>query len=505
MAKKPYKSPEIDKVYTIDDAIAMKNSTNLRDIRMVQQLISKATEQDIARIFADWIIDENIKNRMNVNDLDVIKSDIQKYERGVDLESLPELETNTQCFALIDMFLNLRENKFEKRELMNWDDLEKIKNIRKDIKIIKNESDSNKTFWRDFIPKLRNCIAHNRYIMINNGIYIRGRNKKRFEAKVSYDFFLKLVLFCSKYERSPYATPIDTKNVDREKWFDANKDNIEVYTIMWESKQKNNEGELHKIKDVSKRSGIDFQMNTNKLTSGQIKFLSEYFKTHEFNRANLYFIKPFLVNNGIVNVKEIYAIFWHYSVNEEILDSRENIIKLLHPDDVVIKDILEMLTKWNNIDEWQIWKADEDIYGEIKKQNPNLGEDIQENILERILHYKKIFLERKEYENYTESMVNYRVNYIKSLYLSKFYKNNPKLLKLIDTKKKDDPRWEEEHIRNAFAHHTYAIIPWFNKILLQDKFVDGTPVWEKMYDLDELYQDAVSRVDEDYLDIKVAA
>ncbi len=59
--------------------------------------------------------------------------------------------------------------------------------------------------------------------------------------------------------------------------------------------------------------------------------------------------------------------------------------------------------------------------------------------------------------------------------------------------------WEEEHIRNAFAHHNYTIVPWFNKILLWDPSIDDTPNWEKVYDLDDLYQNAVDRVDEDYL------
>ena len=64
---------------------------------------------------------------------------------------------------------------------------------------------------------------------------------------------------------------------------------------------------------------------------------------------------------------------------------------------------------------------------------------------------------------------------------------------------------EEEHIRNAFAHHHYTILPWFNKILLWDPSIDDTPNWEKVYDLDELYQNAVNRVNEDYLDKKIEA
>jgi hypothetical protein len=65
--------------------------------------------------------------------------------------------------------------------------------------------------------------------------------------------------------------------------------------------------------------------------------------------------------------------------------------------------------------------------------------------------------------------------------------------------------WEEEHIRNAFAHHNYTIIPWFNKILLRDPSIDDTPNWEEIYDLDELYKNAVDRVNEDYLDEKIEA
>ena len=503
MTKELYTSPDVEKVYTIDDAVAMKNSTDEKDIWKVQYLIANATEGDICKVFDNWI-DDDIKNRMNVNDLDAIKSDIQKYEWDIDLENLPELTSNTIYFALIDMFLNISENKL-KKELIDSDDLEKLHGIRNDIKIIKNGADDKETFWWSLIRKLRNCLAHNDYIMINNGIYVCGAGKKdeQFEAKVSYEFFLKVVWFSNRYERKPYATPFDTKNVDREKWFDANKNNIRVTSILWETEQQNKKLQLHEIKNVSKTNGIQYKVDSEQLSCKQQEFLWEYFKIHEFNEDNLHFIKHFLVKNGIVNDTEIYAIFWKYSLDEEILDLRDNIINFLRPEDIFLKKIFKTLTKWKNFDKWQIWMSDEKIYDKIKRKIPNSEEDSAKNILERILDYKKYFLYRKSIKNFPHSMVNYRINYLKVLYLSKFYKNNPKLLKIIKEKnKKEDNEDKERHIRNAFAHHNYTILPWFNKILLWDRHPRTGKVFEMIEDLDELYQEAVSRVDDDYLDKK---
>lgn len=47
---------------------------------------------------------------------------------------------------------------------------------------------------------------------------------------------------------------------------------------------------------------------------------------------------------------------------------------------------------------------------------------------------------------------------------------------------------EDEHIRNAFAHHNYTIIPWCDNILLRDPSINDAPDREKVYNLEELYK-----------------
>lgn len=58
---------------------------------------------------------------------------------------------------------------------------------------------------------------------------------------------------------------------------------------------------------------------------------------------------------------------------------------------------------------------------------------------------------------------------------------------------------EDEHIRNAFAHHNYTIIPWCDHILLRDPSINDAPDREKVYNLEELYKKCLLTTYEKYL------
>ena len=304
--------------------------------------------------------------------------------------------------------------------------------------------------------------------------------------------------------------------------------------------------------------------------------------------------------------------------------------------------MMKWFTEWDNIDEWRIWGSDKYIEDEVKRKFSRIGCSPQEifsiynnqeakrylsdtglRTLDEILPLKL----KKGIINYIKDMkykllaikdfnlaakADYRKNYLKALYISKFYINNPKLKlaqpeermwdklwkqwrDFIINKCKKDPKsywskkakekhidkilgdsyrniifksltdwkidnwiikstddidqiinkinlfstkrtkslspsqkeiltdnvrniikerkekldtttiiWEEEHIRNAFAHHNYTILPWFNKILLWDPSRDDTPNWEGVYNLDELYNNCINKVDDCFLNSKTS-
>ena len=82
-------------------------------------------------------------------------------------------------------------------------------------------------------------------------------------------------------------------------------------------------------------------------------------------------------------------------------------------------------------------------------------------------------------------------NYLKALNISSYYLNDPSFI----------PVWpwsvipEREHIRNAFAHINFSMLPWVDKILLRDpsrkKDIQDR---EKIYDLQSLYTRCAQKV-----------
>lgn len=652
MAKKSHQAPEVDKVYTIDDAIAMKKSTDEWDIWKVQYLVTKAAEDDIYRVFADWI-DEDIKRRMDVADLTCIKEDIDMYDNYGDFDNVPELSWYTFELAEIDMFINSTEEKIGRR--LNYDDflgvpwlcdsIDMIQPIRINKNTVDKEKKLKNIWFRKVITNIRNGLMHNRYILNAHGVYIHsdeGLWNQPFEAFVSYDFFNKIITFCEESDRKIKLLGLKTdNNVDWWKWFDKNKDLIFIETrdAVWKWDIYTSEIEKLFAAQSAKKQ-------FRKLSEWQKEFFSEYFKTHEFNRRNLAFLSRILWNSW--NWIQIQTIS---QIDENLtLKARDSLLNWVN-NNGLLKWIMLQFTQWDNIAEWKIWNTDKYIKKEIEsllisekvlpymvyyyyKNSESkrylsditprplaelLPVKIKNSIISIIKYYKEDLLAIKDF--YSISKKTLRKPYLQSLYLSKFYVNNPKLKlaqpqkrvwdglrrqwynyimnrlksnsselyrnveskrawidiilwkdkihntsyreyifkqlslwrtcddwiikntndvnqimskinlygvsatnnldnnqKLIlkdnvskvitERKEKLDTVtiiWEEEHIRNAFAHHHYTIIPWFNKILLWDPSIDDTPNWEWVYDLDELYQNAVGRVSEDYLDIKTAS
>ncbi len=631
-----------------------------KSIHKIIQLINESTDSEISKTFSSWI-DDNIKKCMDVADLSCIKKDIDKYSESLNYDNLPELDWYTVIQGLIDLFINTIEEKIGNR--LNYDDFLSIPWICDFINIIQpnreykkkvnKKQKFNDIWFRNIITAIRNWLMHNRYLTKRDSIYIHSKNayKKKmakkdidwnyivqeetFEATISPVFFWKIIEFCLTADRKFKTTGIVMDNINRNTWFDKNKDLIRIETQESIKKWEISESSRKKIQSIE---DWDKWVKSRNLSKWQKVFLSEYFRTHEFNRKNLEFVNKFMVYDD--NRIQLNTLCQN---NEASLLDQRNFFIDLAGDNNISKWMMQWFTDWDDINKWKIWWTDEDIEKEINKKLERLmaipGEifSIYKNIeakrylwsnklitLEEILPLKikksLVWLTKAlKYDllvskdlHSTSIKWEYRKVYLKALFLSKFYVNNPKLElaqpqkrvgnrlrkqwrdyimnrcknnpdfywskdakeKQINTFVEDDyrkivfqnlTRWsldnwiirniddvekiennivfctrkskdlslnnkkilkenvvnivkkrkekldtvtlisEEEHIRNAFAHHHYTILPWFNKILLWDPSIDDTSNWEKVYDLDALYQNALNRVNEDYLDKNVEA
>ena len=87
-----------------------------------------------------------------------------------------------------------------------------------------------------------------------------------------------------------------------------------------------------------------------------------------------------------------------------------------------------------------------------KKINNKLKNRIMGVVLKKIAPIKKAFARLKDsYNLYLEFLPNF----LKANYIANWYINNPN----INVTMEKDPEHDDEHIRNAFAHHNYTILP----------------------------------------------
>ncbi len=627
-------------------------------ITKIIQIINESTDYEISRIFSNWI-DDYIKRCMDVADLNSIMKDVEKHNEFVNPNDLPELNWYTFHQAQIDLFINITEEKLGKR--LNYDDLfwipwicdliNVIKPNRKYKNKISKEKKLKNIWFSNIITAIRNWLMHNRYIMKRDGIYIHSqkafkkKNKEKdanwnyivqeesFEAIISYDFFSEIIKFCVNADRKFTTYGFVFDNINRTEWFDKNL--VKIATYEKSKKWDMSKSSLDAMKSVYNR---DIWCRETDLTMWQKKFLSEYFGVYQFNRKNLEFVNKFMAYDD--NRIQLNAIC---KTNLATILDQRNFFLDCAGNNGILKWMIMRFTEWNDINRRNIWQCDNDIENEVKRKfeiwkafphqiyfqykNPEAEKylnSFEPETLDKILPLKIketiiSLIKRLKYEllvskdMYSGNVkLEFRRVYLKALYLSKFYINNPKLglvlaqsqkrvwdelrkqwrdyimnkyieiPKLYWTKEakerhidknlwdsyrkivfKDLTRWnvdnwiikttddinqimskinlfctkeanhllpkhkqilldnvkkvikvrkeklntitvisEDEHIRNAFAHHHYTILPWFNKILLWDPSIDDTPNWENIYDLNELYKNAVSRVNEDFLDLK---
>ena len=641
MVKKTYQTPKM-KVCTINDIDSLKKSNDIQDTWKVGSLIRGATENELCKVFSNWI-DKDTKRYLDMSELCEIKWDVDNYESFSDINSMPKMSGVSRWQSAINIFTNIKEEIIW--EIINFIDIPDYINwICNDIRIIQpqiewkrkftNEENVKNVWFKYIISTIRNWLMHNRYLITKNGLYIHSEKawrkktskkdanwnniveEKDFEAFIDLSFFLKIIKFSFLSERRQKVKTLDISKIDRKKWFDENVRNLRLKGF--ESKEKwllysNLQDKiLNRVNE--ERGGKVQHYNHIQLSNGQKEFMSEYFKVHEFNRQNLEFLGWYfesVCRNERVDLGNDYISIW---INSYFLGQKEYFqIYFSTIKDVILRAVMNSFLEWNEPYSWKIWQDDIGIKQNIEKwlaslwiRKPYTKYNAKRVIEteEMVLDLKYIFLNLKDR---LYSRISFRKSYLKVLYLSKFYVNNPKLILAQPEKRvwdslwkqwynyflakcRENPRfywsneakknhidqalwrpfrerlfknltrwkvdkriikdtdnvdqvmdkidlfvtkskkhlsedhqqilennirntvkerkekldsitiiWEEEHIRNAFAHHNYTIIPWFDKILLRDPSIDDTPNWEKIYNLDELYQNCVNRVDECFL------
>lgn len=459
--KNNYESPSI-KVYNKSEAV-----------NKVIQLINESTDGEILNTFSNWIND-NIKRCMDVADLAAIMKDIDTYNEVSDSDNLPELNWYTKRQVNIDLFISITEEKVGKR--LNYDDFFKIPWICDSINIIKpnkkyknkisNEKKFKDIWFSNIITAIRNSLMHNRYIIKRDGMYIHSEKayKKRtaekdrdwnyimqeeaFEAIIPFEFFLQIIIFCMDADRKPKTAGFVIDNIDRKKWFDANKDKIR--RSAHEAPQK---WDIYEPFSTMAELIMDNQVENKNLSIWQKTFLSEYFKIHKFNRKNLEFTNKFMAYDD--NRIQLAAMYQQNKAS--LLDQRDFFIDSYGCNNLA-KWMMEWFTDWDDIDKWRIWRTNEDIEKEINRKlgrmqgipdqifsiyknyeakryiwkskliilDKILPLKVKEALIEFIKYFKiELLLSKDIYSNSFKR--EYRRVYLKALYLFKFYVNNPKL------------------------------------------------------------------------------
>ena len=445
MNKKLYQVPAT-KVNSLDN---LKKTTDMHDSKLVGSFIPSTTEDKLCKIFSNWI-DEDIKRHADILDLHEIKWDI---------DSDSGISNTSHWYTLINIFTNTKEELIWKT--VNFKDIpDCIKWICENVKILQPPKDNNKltnekhvkNIWFSFIiPAIRNWIMHNRYIITKRGLYIHSEKawkrkisqkdenwnniveEKDFEAFVDLKFFEKFINFCLLYERKPKTKTLDISNINRNYWFKENINNLRIRESIWKEKWLL----CSKIWDNAILNLCNVMLNNkmhycnNELTCGQKEFISEYFKTQDFNRRNLGMLSCCFSEDCIVTEYKIWLPKNKNWLDEHLLYlKRITLISLLNYIEkkknsrlLALFMILNPLLEWDKPSKWRIWQD-----SEIKKSlnSWEIGENFVKNFEKDVLGLRDFLLEEKDYDVRC-SQIDHKKNYLKVLYLSKFYINNPKL------------------------------------------------------------------------------
>jgi hypothetical protein len=138
-----------------------------------------------------------------------------------------------------------------------------------------------------------------------------------------------------------------------------------------------------------------------------------------------------------------------------------------------------------NVDEMDISEYKDEIVWRknLPQKTKNSYLDMMKNDILNIFDYE---FERNNIRYISNKFIlENTVNTLKALYVYNYYINDPSFVPLWNVQSIP----EREHIRNAFAHCNYLILPWSNDILLKDPSKrHDTWDWEKLYNLNYLYE-----------------
>ena len=314
---------------------------------------------------------------------------------------------------------------------------------------------------------------------------------------------------------------LDLQHMSKEEWWDQE--------IVWELKEKYHENNnvwllpnyvelrdilIHLIRDIFNenkrlldRNPEDRRLYVLELVKARFKqCIDEYLSSEKYYRERKKELEMKKIEDEI-----IYDLLNHSEIvvkKEENLGEDDFIVHTKDLEDWTIecycvkdeKRCDEMSKSWTDIekeaisrissmnvhdykDEIQFW---EKLPYEQKENYLNMMENDIMKIFDRAfsnINYQEIKLKMG---------IEYVPNYLKALNISNYYINDPS----FNPVRKWDPIPEREHIRNSSAHINSRVLPWTNKILLQDPSQKkGIKDWESVYNLRSLHWRCARKID----------
>ncbi len=210
-------------------------------------------------------------------------------------------------------------------------------------------------------------------------------------------------------------------------------------------------------KSYKERKKIIFQIIDERLK----KYLTKYLESNEYYKKQKLKLE----------FDKLYSII-DYSESEWNKQKESDFFKLM---DSTRKNVDEM-----DISEYKdeiVWRKN------LPQKTKNSYLDMMKNDILNIFDYE---FERNNIRYISNKFIlENTVNTLKALYVYNYYINDPSFVPLWNVQSIP----EREHIRNAFAHCNYLILPWSNDILLKDPSKrHDTWDWEKLYNLNYLYE-----------------
>lgn len=226
-------------------------------------------------------------------------------------------------------------------------------------------------------------------------------------------------------------------------------------------------GELSK-KSYKERKNIVLQVINERLK----KYLTRYLESNEYYKEQ----KLKSEFDKLYNIVDYSECEWNKQKESDFFNLMNCIRR--NVDEMDISEYKDEIVWWKNLPQ--------------KIKNSYL--DMMKNDILNIFDYE--FERNNIHYIHNKFILENTINTLKTLYIYNYYINDPSLIPLWNVQSIP----EREHIRNTFAHCNYLTLPWSNDILLKDPSKRrDTWDWEKIYNLNELYERCLRKTDKRFI------